>query len=234
MYSARKDLRLEMPRLTDPAHAEIDFLRLAAWAFMKLHSAVLLGAIGLAACGDAPPAAGMPHSSIVDDRPIIISSLSSSFLTALDHSGRPTGKRALPISALKELPDFARSVVAASNGGNVWAIAFPYGNVLLVYEGLELRCSGKLVTGVEFPTGPVQTPTFSVSAIALRDTTVVVLANGGGEFRLRHVDSYSLSDCHYIESWELPRKMSAMAVNDDTFVFEFEDSTPVIIGLKMK
>ncbi|MEO5826325.1 MAG: hypothetical protein ABIR59_10590 [Gemmatimonadales bacterium] len=172
--------------------------------------------------------------AIVNDSPIIISSMSSSFLTALDREGRPTAERALPIPALEGLPDFARSVIAASDGGPIWAIAFPYGNVLLVYEGLDLRCSGKLVTGVGFPTRPVQTPTFSVSAIALRDTTVVVLANGGGELRLRHVDSYSLSDCHYIESWELPRKMSAMAINDDTFIFEFEDSTPVIIGLKMK
>lgn len=169
--------------------------------------------------------------ALVNNRPLAVSSLPSATLLQLDSSGRVLDRRPAPIPMLDQLPDFARSVVIASDGGALWALAYPYGNLVVVYEGIEIRCVGKLVTGQPFPMQPVREPTFSVSAIALQDSMVVVLANGGGEGRNRHLDRYAVSDCRYIDSLELPGRFSAMAYDGVRFVLESHDPAPALTAL---
>ena len=106
--------------------------------------------------------------------------------------------------------------------------------LLLVYDGTELRCTGRLITGSPFPTQPVEKPNISVSAIALGNGTVTVLGNGGGENRNRHLDNYSLTDCSYLNSQELPRRYSAMALSGDIVVLEYHDPAPRIVGLRAR
>lgn len=172
--------------------------------------------------------------AVVDDGPVAVSSSPTVTLLRIDSGGRVLEHRAGPIASLGELPDFARSVIVASDGGPLWTLAYPYGNLMVVYEGMDVRCVAKLVTGRPFPTQPVREPIFSVSAIALQDSLVVVLANGGGEGRNRHLDRYAVSDCRYIDSIELPGRFSAMAYDGARFVLESHDPAPAITVLEWR
>lgn len=169
--------------------------------------------------------------ALVEDRPIAVLSGAQVTLLALG-SGGAQAVESLPLAVLEQLPDFARSVVVASNGGGVWAMAYPYGNLLVVYDGTAVRCTGKLVTGRGFPLQPVQTPVFSVSAITLQDSLVAVLANGGGEDRNRHIDRFALDNCQYRDSFELPGKFAALAFDGAAFVLEQHDPAPALIRLR--
>ncbi len=179
------------------------------------------------------PVEAVAGLAIVDGHPVAISSSATAFLLLLGPDGTILQREAPP-ALLRTLPTFARSVIVASSGGNVWAVAFPYGNLFFVYSGTTLRCAGTLVTGSTFPMTGLRDPAFSVAAIALRDTVVVMLANGGGEGRLRHLDSYSLGKCAYRESWALPRRDSAMAIAGSLFAFESHGPVPRIVGLRMR
>lgn len=172
--------------------------------------------------------------ALVGDRPLAVSSSPSSTLLRIDLSGQVIERRPAPIPSLAELPDFARSVIVASDGGPLWALAYPYGNIVVVYEGLEVRCMTKLVTGQPFPRQPEREPVFSVSAIALQDSLVVVLANGGGEGRNRHLDRYAISDCRYVDSLELPGRFSAMGYDGRRFVLESHDPAPALTALEWR
>jgi hypothetical protein len=172
--------------------------------------------------------------ALVNNEPVVVSSGATTTLLRLSTTGAVVEYRPPPLAALGTLPDFARSVVVASNGGAVWAMAYPYGNLLVVYQGLDHRCIGKLISGQPYPTQPVREPTFSVSAIALVDSTVIVLANGGGEDRGRHLDRYALSDCGYRGSMALPGRFAAMAYDGERFILESHDPVPTVTGLRWR
>lgn len=169
--------------------------------------------------------------ALVEDRPFAVLSGPNVALLGFGPDGAPS-IQVPPLPVLRELPDFARSVVVASNGGRVWAMAYPYGNLFVVYDGMDVRCTGKLVSGQRFPLQPIREPIFSVSAIALQDSLVVVLANGGGEDRNRHIDRYGLGDCRYRDSFELPSRFSALAYDGTAFVLEQHDPAPAILRLR--
>lgn len=169
--------------------------------------------------------------ALVEDRPFAVLSGPDVTLLGLGSDGAPS-IQVPPLPVLRELPDFARSVVVASNGGGVWAMAYPYGNLLVVYDGMDVRCTGKLISGQSFPLQPIREPVFSVSAIALQDSLVVVLANGGGDDRNRHIDRYALEDCRYRDSFELPSRFAALAYDGTAFVLEQHDPAPAILRLR--
>lgn len=170
--------------------------------------------------------------AVVAGNPIVLSSNRLTALIELAEDGVIIARYPPPIERLADLPEFARSVVVASNGGRLWAVAYPYGNLLVVYDGTAVRCVGKLVTGRAFPVAPVRKPVFSISAITLVDTTVVALGNGGGEGRNRHLDRYSLSDCGYLGSLPLPNRYAALAHDGSHCVLAAQDSIPLLIGLR--
>lgn len=170
--------------------------------------------------------------AVVAGNPIVLSSNPLTALIELAEDGVIIARHPPPIEGLADLPDFARSVVVASNGRRVWAVAYPYGNLLVVHEGTAVRCAGKLVTGRGFPVARVREPVFSVSAITLVDTAVVALGNGGGEGRNRHLDRYSLSHCGYLGSLPLPNRYAALAHDGSHYVLAAPDSIPLLIGLR--
>lgn len=170
--------------------------------------------------------------AMVAGRPIAVTTDPTSTLIVLTRDGQIVARHPPALAGLADLPVFSRSVVVASNGGRVWAMAYPYGNLLVVYDDTSVRCVGKLVTGQDFPMGPVREPVFSVSAIALVDSMVVALGNGGGEGRNRHLDRYALSDCGYRGSLPLPGRFSAVAHDGTHYILGVQDPAPMLMGMK--
>jgi hypothetical protein len=169
--------------------------------------------------------------AIVAGRPIAVTSHPAYTLLELTRDGQIVARHPPALAELADLQIFARSVVVASNGGGVWAMAYPYGNLLVVYDDTTVRCVGKLVTGQSFPMGPVREPVFSVSAITLVDSMVVALGNGGGEGRNRHLDRYALSDCNYRGSVPLPGRFSAVAHDGTHYILGVQDPAPMLMGM---
>lgn len=170
--------------------------------------------------------------AMVAGRPIAVTSDPAYTLLELTRDGQIVARHPPALADLANLPVFARSVVVASNGGRVWAMAYPYGNLLVVYDDTTVRCVGKLVTGQSFPMGPVREPTFSISAITLVDSMAVALGNGGGEGRNRHLDRYALSDCGYRGSLPLPGRFSAVAHDGTHYILGVQDPAPMLMGMK--
>jgi hypothetical protein len=122
--------------------------------------------------------------------------------------------------------------LAASSSRGEWAVVFPYGNLLLVYSDDQLRCKERLINGKGFPAIQIDSLPFTLAALAVWDSMAVVLADGGGPERLRTLDTYSLQTCAYRGSFLLPRRFSALAVDGDTFVLEYEDPSPTLLGIR--
>jgi hypothetical protein len=169
--------------------------------------------------------------AMVAGRPIAVTTDPASTLMVLTRDGQIIARHPPALAALDDLPAFARSVVVASNGGSVWAMAYPYGNLLVVYDDTTVHGIGKLVTGQGFPMGPVLEPVFSVSAVTLVDSMVVALGNGGGEGRNRHLDRYALSDCSYRGSLPLPGRFSAAAHDGTHYILGVQDPAPMLMGM---
>ena len=154
------------------------------------------------------------------------------FWLRLDREGRRLATGRFPASSLEGIPHFARHPLAASSSRGEWVVVFPYGNLLLVYRGDQLRCMERLIDARGFPSMPVDSLPFTLAALAVWDSVAVVLADGGGPDRLRILDTYSLQTCAYRETFRLPRRFSALAVDGDTFVLEYEDPSPALLGIR--
>lgn len=170
--------------------------------------------------------------AMVSGRPIAVSSDSTFALVALTREGQIIARHPPALDALADLPSFARGVVVASDGRPTWAMAYIFGNLIVVYDDTTVRCVGKLVTGQSFPMGPVREPVSSVSAITLVDSLVVALGNGGGEGRNRHLDRYALSDCSYRGSLPLPGRFSAVAYDGTHYILGVQDPAPMLMGMR--
>lgn len=155
------------------------------------------------------------------------------FWLYLDRNGMLLRQGAMPVSALADVPAFARQPLVSSTP-DVWAVVFPYGNLLIVYRGEHLHCTGTLIEGEGFPAAPAPDLTFWAAAIAVRNNNAVVLAQGKSEHRLRALDFYALDDCSYAHSLLLPRPASALAHAEGVFWIEYEDPAPALLGLRLK
>jgi hypothetical protein len=158
------------------------------------------------------------------------------FVISLDVEGNVLDREPLPIPELKEAYYSARQTFAAvsAEGDESWVAVFPLGDTFVVYRGQDLRCSGKLVEGGPFPTGPTESDERRIwaAAVALGDRTVYVLPKGETEDAFKVLDRYSSDDCRYLGSLRLPRAFNTMYLEDDVFFLEFEDPFPTILGLR--
>ncbi|MGH9892110.1 MAG: 6-bladed beta-propeller, partial [bacterium] len=154
------------------------------------------------------------------------------FSSRIAEDGRVLATAPSPLP-LERIAPFARQTLTASTAdGRTWAITFPYGNAVLVYDEMGLRCRGWLVEGGDFPQELGTDIPIWAAGVAVTDTSVVVLARGRGDDQLRLLDHYSLSDCSYQGTDRLPRRMSALAYADGVFYLEYEDPAPTVIGLR--
>ncbi|NIR45954.1 MAG: hypothetical protein GWN99_16065 [Gemmatimonadetes bacterium] len=169
-----------------------------------------------------------------NERVTIMSVSLDPFWMTVDLEGKTLAQGSAPIRKLSEIPPHLRqSLASGAASGSVWAIAFVFGDPILVYDGAEVRCRGWLVEGADFPPRQPDGPaTVWAAALATTDSSVFVLARGETDKRLQLIDVYSAFDCSYQYTYVLPRRVMAMAFADGVFYFEFEDPMPVIIGLR--
>ena len=156
------------------------------------------------------------------------------FWLRIDQEGRLLAQGRTPAPSLERIPPFARHPLAASAPRGEWVVVFPYGNLLLVYERDRLKCMERLIDARDFPASPIDSLPFTLAALAVWDSTAVVLADGGGHDRLRVLDTYSLRTCAYRGSLLLPRRFSALAIDGNTFVLEYEEPSPTLLGIRPK
>ncbi|MGH8223172.1 MAG: hypothetical protein ACREQZ_09380 [Woeseiaceae bacterium] len=165
---------------------------------------------------------------------IVLTSSLDPFWFLIDFDSKILATGDPPVGLLEKAPPFARQALTArSSTGSTWVAAFPYGDLFLVYDDLELRCWGWLVEGRGFPETPGANLPIWAAGIAASDASVFVLARGETPERLGILDVYSTADCSYETTLRLPRRMSAIAHAGGVFYFEYEDPVPSIIGLRL-
>lgn len=155
------------------------------------------------------------------------------FWIRIRRDGSTVAEGRFPIHSMDAIPAYTRQPMAAGDPAG-WAAVFPYGDLLLAYDHDSLTCTGRLMKSHGFPTAAQRNVPFTVAAIAILDSVVVVLVDGGGDDRLELLDLYSRKSCRYLESVRLPRKFSALAIDEALFVFQYEDPTPRILGLRLE
>lgn len=165
---------------------------------------------------------------------VVLTSSLDPFWFLIDFESKILATGQPPVAVLEQAPPFARQALTArASRGGTWAVAFPYGDLLLVYDDLELRCWGWLVEGRGFPAAPGPNLPIWTAGVAASDTSVFVLARGETPDQLRLVDVYSASDCRYQTTLKLPSRMSAIAHADGVLYFEYEDPAPSVVGLRV-
>lgn len=164
---------------------------------------------------------------------LIVTSVSPDhFLLVIDSLGQVVNRVGFPLEELQRVePTMRQTFSAVSPDGRTWAAFFPFGDPLVVYEGLRLRCSGKLIEGRDFP-APSPDASAWATAIALTDSSVYILAKGETADALRIVDEYSATDCSYRRTLRLPGRFLTMAFSDGIFFFAHEDPAPTIVALR--
>lgn len=151
----------------------------------------------------------------------------------LDEHGQPSSRGAFPLAELAQAPPAARqtySVIAPN--GSTWATIFPFGNVVLIHDNLNLRCTGRLVEGAGFQAVPVAEMTVWAAGATLSDSIFYVLARGNTDEALSILDEYSIQDCRYIGTIRLPRKVRTARYREGVFYIAYEDPAPAIIGIR--
>jgi len=120
----------------------------------------------------------------------------------------------------------------ASQQGDTWALAFPWGNRLFVYRDTSVVCEGTLIEGRPVSAAKDQHSTIWVVEIDVDGDGVFTLAKGETPDALRLVDEYSSRDCSYRRTYRLPRSVLAMEVQDGVFYVAREEPYISITGLK--
>lgn len=152
-----------------------------------------------------------------------------------DGEGRQLASGRFPLDELADAAHLARQTWSVSGGrGPRWATIFPNGNIILIHDGTELRCHGRLVEGDPFPAaaGP-DMPVWAIAA-ALTDSTLLVLARGTTSDAMAIIDEYSTVDCSYQRTIPLPRKVRALAFDGDILFLAYEDPAPAILAVRLK
>jgi len=143
---------------------------------------------------------------------------SDEFWVVLDREGQIREGEAPPTTELREPPPPVRApFVSADMARGVWGAVFAWGSPLLIYDGRELRCSGRLIEGGPFPPEPGPDNQVWAVGLAVADTSVFVLPPGETDHDLRILDEYDIDSCRYLRSIRLPRQLQAVAWDEDTF-----------------
>lgn len=159
------------------------------------------------------------------------------FLVVLDSLGRVVDEDEPPLDELRTAsPNMRQPVTTGNRTSRVWAAAFPFGDVLLVYRGRTLSCAGRLVEGQPFPSEKLRglrRDAWAVS-IALQDSSVFVLPKGRTEHAQRVLDEYSLRDCRYRRTLRLPKKVSTVEADAELVYLEYQEPAPGLLALRLR
>lgn len=122
------------------------------------------------------------------------------------------------------------------SGEGVWAAAFVFGDALLVYEGDDLRCAGRLRDAEPLEPGARITderPTVA-AGVAVAEGRVWVFGIPRTERERRMVDEFDAASCAYLRSHELPVTARAFAYHDGIFYVQHEEPYPQILALRLR
>jgi hypothetical protein len=134
---------------------------------------------------------------------------------------------------------FAKQTIAAMGPDAVtWAVAYPWGDRLIVMRDTTPECSGQLVDATSFPRAPphkgwAEESPIGAAAIAVGERFVFVLFKGVSDLALKVVDVYSVSDCKYRGSVRLGQRAFAIAYSDGVLYLAQESPAPTIVGLTL-
>lgn len=166
------------------------------------------------------------------DETLAIPTSHDHFWIALDSLGQITAEGDFPISELKRVDPVGRTTFGAmSADGKTWTVVFPFGDILVVYQGRAHKCSGRLIEGGPFGRRVRPRPAWA-TAVAVTDSTVLVLAKGQTADALRIVDEYSIRTCQYRRTMRLPGRFLTMTYSDGILFVEHEDPAPTIVALR--
>lgn len=156
------------------------------------------------------------------------------FAIVLDSIGEVMQQLPLPLEQLAAVDPVARQTISATiPGGSAWAVAFPMGNFIVVFDDLTVRCAGRLIEATGFPAPGQQDPVWAV-AMSATDSSVYVLPRGLTRDALRMLDEYSSRDCSYLRTVRLPGRYITFAVSEGTYFLEHEDPAPTIVALRLR
>lgn len=155
------------------------------------------------------------------------------FFLMIDADGDVRERSPFPTESLRDAhPQVRVPIVSSTPAGDRWAAVFPLGSALLVYDGMELRCSGELVEGGPFPDEPYQFDDIWAIDLALTDSSLLVHARGKTNMERRMVDEYSADDCGYMRTLPLPGVHRSIAYDDGMFYLYHEDPAPTLLALR--
>lgn len=155
------------------------------------------------------------------------------FAIVVDSLGNVVQQIPFPLERLEGISPFVRQTISSTApDGSSWAVAFPLGSHLVLFDGTSLRCTVRLIEAGDFPVPNQEGPVWA-AAIASTDSSVYVLAKGLSRDALRMVDEYSSESCRYRRTMRLPGRYVTFAVSDGTFFFEHEDPAPTIVALRL-
>jgi hypothetical protein len=155
------------------------------------------------------------------------------FLVELSDEGLATATHPYPTQRLRSAFYSARQAYSTTSNDGRWMSLFPFGDLLLVYDGTRLTCQGDLIEGGDFPTTmPTERPPVWAASGGLTDDLAYILPNGTTEYALRILDVYGARDCRYLYSLTLPTESKSIYVRNGTIYLEFENPHPSILGVR--
>lgn len=158
------------------------------------------------------------------------------FAVALGEDGERLEEVTFPVPELEKASFQLRGTVGTrARKDGTWAATFPFGNMLLVNRGRDPYCAGRLIEGRPIPATLPESgslPDIWAAGIFMADSSVFVLARGESDHDLRILDEYALSDCRYLRTVELPRRVVAATYAGGVFTLAYEDPAPGVIGLR--
>lgn len=151
-------------------------------------------------------------------------------------SGAQVGEGQFVDPVLREAAPLARQpLLSVRDDGRRWALLYLLGDRFTVYRDTSLVCTGRFVDGGTFKDAARRGPRgVRAVAVALRDSTVFVVAAGEGATRYRILDEYSAGTCAYRASVELPAPALAMAVDRNTFFLAGRAPRPTVVAVRRR
>lgn len=160
--------------------------------------------------------------------------------------GSVLDRRALPWARYGEFDFMAtQSITAADARSGRWAAAFQVGDGFFTFNGREPRGGRhRFVEPITFPeiskqtvgnrtvTKAVKRPTFAAMSVTLSPERLYVLFSGSTGNADRVVDSYSLADGSYVESFLLPEKVESITWNQGGLYVIYNDPFPSMVSLR--
>lgn len=191
---------------------------------------------------------GVPADDIAplpDGDMILITEDAERPLVRVGPDGVVLSREPFPWPGFAGLHPMTRQVITASDPrSGRWVSAFQVGDGFFRFVGSEPRGGrGWFVEEVLFPgvlqertglttTTRLSSPTFAAWSIALTEERLYVLFAGRSTHRMRVLDTYSLEDGRYLESFRLPRSLTAIALAGGTLYGVFSDPWPTLIALQ--